>query len=93
MGGDWVIRVSDNGLGIAEADRERVFLPFIRLAKSEAPGSGLGLAVCKRIVEGLGGTICVEPQTGHGSTFAFTLAAGLVAGKTRPQNATEITAT
>jgi PAS domain S-box-containing protein len=92
-GGDWVIRVSDNGLGIAEADRERVFLPFIRLAKSEAPGSGLGLAVCKRIVEGLGGTICVEPQTGHGSTFAFTLAAGLVAGKTRPQNATEITAT
>jgi PAS domain S-box-containing protein len=90
QGNDWIIRVRDNGLGIAEADRERVFLPFVRLAKSEAPGSGLGLAVCKRIVEGLGGTIWVEEQTGMGTSFAFTLA---VAGKKRPQHETETNAT
>jgi PAS domain S-box-containing protein len=87
---DWIIRVRDNGLGIAEADRERVFLPFVRLARGEAPGSGLGLAVCKRIVEGLGGTIWVEAQGAPGACFAFTLA---VAGKKRPQHATEINAT
>jgi PAS domain S-box-containing protein len=72
-GRDWVIRVKDNGLGIAAQDRERVFLPFIRLVNRDIPGTGLGLAVCKKIVEGLGGIIWVDSEVGEGSTFSFTI--------------------
>jgi PAS domain S-box-containing protein len=72
-GPDWVIRIEDNGLGIPLEDRARVFLPFIRLANRNVPGTGLGLAVCKKIVEGLGGTIWVESRLGAGSTFCFTI--------------------
>jgi len=69
----WVIRIKDNGLGIASQDQARVFMPFIRLANRDVPGTGLGLAVCKKIVEGLGGTIWVESALGAGSTFCFTM--------------------
>jgi PAS domain S-box-containing protein len=72
-GRDWTIRVQDNGLGIAERDRERVFMPFVRLVKRDIPGTGLGLAVCKKIVEGLGGKIWVDSELGAGSTFSFTI--------------------
>jgi light-regulated signal transduction histidine kinase (bacteriophytochrome) len=69
----WVIRIKDNGLGIAPENQARVFMPFIRLANRDIPGTGLGLAVCKKIVEGLGGTIWVESSLGAGSTFCFTI--------------------
>jgi PAS domain S-box-containing protein len=72
-GPDWVIKVADNGVGIAPENQQRVFMPFIRLAGREIPGTGLGLAVCKNIVEGHGGTIAVESEPGVGSTFSFTI--------------------
>jgi PAS domain S-box-containing protein len=74
-GADWVVGIGDNGLGIAREDQARVFLPFIRLGNRDVPGTGLGLAVCKKIVEGMGGTIWVESELGTGSTFSFTIAA------------------
>ena len=72
-GPDWVIKINDNGLGIAPQYQTRVFLPFIRLVNRDVPGTGLGLAVCKKIVEGLGGAIWVESKVGVGSTFCFTI--------------------
>jgi signal transduction histidine kinase len=74
-GPDWVIKVQDNGMGIAAEDQARIFLPFIRLAKRDVPGSGLGLAVCKKIVEGMGGEMSVESEVGVGSTFSSTIVA------------------
>ncbi len=74
-GTDWLIRIEDNGLGIAPENQARVFKPFVRLANRDVPGTGIGLAVCKKIVEGLGGTIWVESELGVGSTLAFTIAA------------------
>jgi PAS domain S-box-containing protein len=71
----WVIRVEDNGRGIAPQHQVRIFMPFIRLANRDVAGTGLGLAVCKKIVEGLGGTIWVESELGAGSTFCFTIVA------------------
>lgn len=74
-GANWVVRIQDNGVGIAPEQQARVFLPFTRLANRDVPGSGLGLAVCKKIVEGLGGALWVESSLGAGSTFCFTIAA------------------
>jgi PAS domain S-box-containing protein len=71
----WVIGIEDDGIGIAAENHARVFMPFVRLGDREIPGTGLGLAVCKNIVEGLGGTIRVESKLGVGSTFSFTIAA------------------
>ena len=75
QGPDWVVRVADNGVGIALENQARVFMPFIRLANPDVPGTGLGLAVCKKIVEGLGGAIWLESELGAGSTFCFTIVA------------------
>jgi PAS domain S-box-containing protein len=72
-GSEWVIRVRDNGLGIALKDQARVFMPFIRLVNRDVPGTGIGLAVCKKIVEGMGGRMWLESELGAGSTFLFTI--------------------
>lgn len=67
------VTVSDNGIGIAPEFHERVFGPFKRLHGGEIPGTGIGLALCRRIVESHGGRIWVESNVGEGSTFRFTL--------------------
>jgi signal transduction histidine kinase len=72
--GYWRLGVSDNGIGIAEPHRQRIFQAFQRLHTREIPGTGIGLAICERIVARHGGRIWVESVAGEGSTFYFTLA-------------------
>jgi len=70
-----VIRVSDDGVGIPEGDLERVFEPFFRVDRSRSKstgGYGLGLSICKRVMEAHGGNIAVERQTGRGVSFILT---------------------
>jgi len=71
----WRVRVEDNGMGIAPADLERIFKPFARAVGKELPGVGLGLSICRKIVEAHGGTIRMESQPGRGSVCSFTLPA------------------
>jgi signal transduction histidine kinase len=72
----WRFAVRDNGIGMDPAHAERIFQPFERLhAPDRYPGTGIGLAVCLRIVEQLGGRIWVESERGRGSTFSFALPA------------------
>jgi signal transduction histidine kinase len=70
------VGVCDDGPGVPAEDRERIFLPWVRVGRGRNVGGlGLGLAICKRIVEAHGGTIRAEARPGHGSRFAFTLPA------------------
>jgi PAS domain S-box-containing protein len=72
----WTVRVADNGIGVDPQHADRIFKMFQRLhTREDYPGTGIGLAVCNRIVERHGGRIWVEPTPGGGATFAFTLAA------------------
>ncbi len=76
---DWLIHVADNGIGIEPEYRERIFEAFRRLhTEAERPGTGIGLAICRKIAERHGGRIELSSQPGRGSTFTVVLPQGLV---------------
>ncbi len=72
-GAEWIIAVADNGIGISAEYAESVFIIFNRLhTRTEYPGNGIGLAICKKIIECHGGRIHAQPRDGGGTIFNFT---------------------
>jgi PAS domain S-box-containing protein len=74
--GIWLVSVEDNGEGFAPEHSEEIFNPFERLHGDDIPGTGIGLATCRKIVEAHGGRIWAESERGRGSVFRFTLPVG-----------------
>jgi len=75
-GHEWIISIQDDGVGIDSEDQDRIFEVFQRLhSQDEHPGTGIGLSLCRRIVERHDGELWVESKTGDGTTFSFTLPA------------------
>jgi signal transduction histidine kinase len=84
--GAWRFDVRDNGIGFDPADADRMFRPFVRLvAADQFPGDGIGLSVCRTLVQSMGGTIGARPEPDGGSTFWFTLPAVPAAVEPREQ--------
>jgi len=78
----WSFSVADNGIGIDEESKQKIFEPFKQLStKQKYQGTGLGLSICKRIVEDHGGTIDVKQRSSGGSRFVFSIAKGLASQK------------
>jgi PAS domain S-box-containing protein len=73
MTSEWKFSISDNGIGFDMRNAGRIFQVFKRLHSSDQPGAGVGLAICKKIVERRHGRIWAESKPGHGSTFCFTI--------------------
>ena len=73
-GGDWIFTIADNGIGVPAASKDTIFGIFKRLhTENKYAGTGMGLAICKRIVERYRGRIWVESESGDGARFSFSV--------------------